>query len=345
LRAVMHLNEGTTRQEATRFLSSATGTNLACDWIGDWVTFWVEDTDAFTALVRAACGERADEEFDARQEQREILDIFNASFVAGVHTKNKLSLAAFLVSLRGFISQTAPNTVVFNNLEPYHDITIVQIAPDPRGDLARELLGPDAASQPAQTQPVTAPAAVAAPAVSERGPAIYYATIGDGFYLSTQAGALRRLIDRVSTESAGSAPAETCSANLYLYAAPSAAELVRPAVSALLEHRARQVSVQNMMQVWLLGRAGVLEKMDLDAGARNYLGYRLACPDGGVYQYDAQTGDVTCSVHERVRQPASLAELPEGAVLRQLLDSIETLVSSLRFTKEGVSTTVEIRRR
>jgi hypothetical protein len=208
-----------------------------------------------------------------------------------------------------------------------------------------ELLGPDAASQPAAAPATTTTA------VSERGPAIYYATIADGFYIATQAGALRGLIDRMQAPpaaSADTAPASGASAvraNLCLYAAPSAAKQVRPVLSSLLEYRARQVSMSNMVQVWLLGRAGILAQLSLDDAARNYLGYRLVCPDGGTYRYDAATGDAVSSIHGRLSQPVRREELPKGSPLADLLDSVEAVLSGLRFTKEGVSTTLEIHRK
>jgi len=334
LRVIMHLNDGMSKQQALAFLSAVTGTNLASDWVGDWVTIWIEDSEAFNTLVRNALREPSEDEDDLGRTGREVLDVFNAPLVVGIHVKNKLSLAAFLVALRAFIQNTAPNMVVFNNLEPYQGITMVQIAPDPSGELAREVLGTQPTSQ-AATQAL----------VSERGPAIYYAAIGDGFYVSTQADVLRRLIDQQQALSSAPAAGEALRANLGLYVAPVAAELARPGLTCLLEHRAHNVSLRNMGQVWLLGRAGILGQLPLDEAACNYLGYRLVCPDGGLYRYDSPAGDVTCSLHGRLSQPTRLDDLPEDSPFRQLLDELQTAEGCLRFTEEGVATTVKIRRR
>lgn len=340
LRAVLHLNDGMAKAQAIGFMSMVSGgTNAASDWVGDWVTFWIEDTDAFQTLLRREF-EHADVH-DRRTEQQAVLDVFNASFVLGVHCKNKLSLTAFLVALRSFIMQTAPDNVVFNNLEPYQDVTIVQIAPDPRGDLARELLGTpteDDAQTPAPTdQTATAP-------VSERGPAVYYATIGDGFYLSTQAGALRRLIDQRTQARAAPSREEPIPAHMLLYISPAAAEKARSTVSYFLEQQAHRLNARNLMQLRLLARCGALERLSIDEAGRAYLGHRLVCPDGGTYQYDSAAGEPVSSVHGRLPKLTRLSAPPQGSPLGRVLDSVRQLIASLRFTEEGLSTTVEIRR-
>jgi hypothetical protein len=333
LRFVIHLNDGNEKRMALETLNRLTGTNLASDWLGEWLTFWVEDSDALTTLVRRGSDDVTNGyEVDPARGQKQVLDFFSASFALGAHVRNKLSLAALLVSLRAFIQQTAPNTVVFNNLEPYRGVTLVQIAPDPSGYMA--WLGSGATSQPTTTP--------AGP--SERGPALYYATIQDGFYLATQASVLRRLIDQAQNVSTTTAPAEPVRANLCLYAAPSAAAQVRPALSALLERQARRASIRNMAQVWVLGHSGILQRLTLDEAACNYLGYRLLCPDGGAYAYDADADEATSSIHGRLSQPTVLDELPKSSPLGRLLDTLEVVLGHLRFTQEGITTTIEIRR-
>ena len=336
LRWVMHLRQGAARQQALMFVRMFAGTNVATDWIGDWVTFWVEDTDAFHKLVKA----EFDKEFADDQRQNlagNVVDIFSASLVFGVHCKNKVSLAAFLMALRTMLMQVSPNTVVFNNLAPYKQVGIVQIAPTPNS-LRQFGIQPEAATGEGET--------ATQPAVSERGPALYYATIDDGFYLSTQAQTLRNLIDKLAAaEDDGSADRKSVAANVLLYAAPGAAEAVRPTVSLLLEHRARQASIRNMTQLWLLGRCGVLDERRLDQICRSYLGYRLRCPDGGQYSYDPAASEPVSSIHGPLSQPRRLDTPPEGSPLNRLLDTLDTVTARLEFTDDGLSTAVEIRRR
>ena len=345
LRFVLHVNDGTSKQQALMGLRMLTGgTNAITDWVGDWATFWIEDTTAFERLLQRAY---AYEDYEEDEGPHPAVDVFNASFVLGVHVKNKLSLTAFLVALRSFIETTAPNTVIFRNFEPYHDISIVQIAPDPSGDLAaafrRDADADDADAVVTEDETPTTTDAAGAP--SEDGPAVYYAVIGDAFYISTQATALRNLVDRLAETPAEPPPGAAVTANIAMYAAPSAAELARPAVAYLLEQQARQVSLHNMAQVWLLGRCGVLERLPLADASANYLGYHLVCPDGGAYTYDARRADVTSTVHGALSAPVRRETLPADSPLASLLDSVGTVLARLNFTEHGIATTVEINRR
>ncbi len=334
LRVVMHFNDGRMKQQALAMMTASTGTNAASDWVGDWLTFWVEDTDALRTLVRREAGfEEGDED-----PGREVIDIFNTSLVAGIHVRNKLSLAAFLVSLKTMLDTVAPNTVIYNTLAPYREVSIVQLAPNPQSELGSMMFG---SSQPAATPATTAPAT--APAASEAGPALYYAIIGDGFYLSTQAAALRNLVDRLAEPPAATDGPIT--ANLLLYAAPGAMERARATVSCLLESHARQIAVQNLVQVWLLGRCGVLENQGVREAAPRYLGFQLVCPDGGDYSFDAKTRDAVSVIHGPLSQPRRLEELPANSPLGRVLDAVQTLHGRLHFTPEGLMTVVEIERR
>ncbi len=337
LRYVMHLNDGAAKTQYTMMLGAFTQTNTTSDWLGDWVTFWVEDTDAFGSLVRHQY-ESMDDEQQSPRSDRELIDVFNASLVLGVHTKNKLSLAVFLVALKTTINTIAPNTVVFRNLEPYHNVTIVQIAPDPTSPFAQQLHSDETGHDTAPGEKT--------PAVSERGPALYYATIEDGFYVSTQASALRKLIDRLRGFAESGVPeSEGVKANAMLYVAPRAAELARPTVSYFLEQRARQVSWQNLAQVWLLGRCGLLEDRMLDEVARSYLGYRLVCPDGGTYRFDTATGSASSSVHGPLELPLRLKASPPGSPIDRLLEQIDLVTARVQFTEDGLASQVSLSRR
>ncbi|UCC28963.1 MAG: hypothetical protein JSU86_12255 [Phycisphaerales bacterium] len=336
LRYVMHLNDGAHKARWATTLGAFTQTNVTSDWLGDWITFWVEDTDAFSTLVRHQY-DSMDETQDRRRPGQKVIDVFNASIVLGVHARNKLSLAAFLVALKTTVNTMAPNTVVFSNLEPYHNITIVQIAPNPTSPFAEEFQSDEPESDtPAEDVKAT---------VSERGPALYYATIDDGFYVSTQASALRNLIDRLrGSAEAGTRKLQGVKANATLYVAPRAAELARSTVSYFLEQQARRVSWRNLAQVWLLGRCGLLEDRTLDDAARTYLGYKLLCPDGGIYKYDTNTDSAICSFHGPLRRPLRLDAPSPTSPLGQLLQTIEVVTVRLRFTEDGLGTQVDISR-
>ena len=335
LRFVIKLDDGVLRTQVLTLVGGMT--NATTNWVGDWATFWVEDTAAFNDLVKFAYADRDSDDPDVNERaEREMLNIFNSSFVFGVSQRNKLSLAAFLVSLRGVIQTTAPNLVIFNNLQPYKNVTIVQLAPDPSGEIAQDLDLKRNADPTPEQRPF---------GVDERGPALYYATIEGGFYVSTQAAALRRLIDRIEATSQPSGSDAARRANVMIYANPAAAERVRPAVSYLLEQRTRQVSLQNLAQVWLLGRCGLLTDRDLTAASSSFLGYQLVCPNGGDYSFDPSAMQAASSVYGSMREPKRLDALPDGSPMRTLVDSLRTLTASLQFTDDGLSTRVELERR
>ena len=54
--------------------------------------------------------------------------------------------------------------------------------------------------------------------------------------------------------------------------------------------------------------------------------------------------DVVSSVYGRLSEPRQLDEPPKGSPLAALIDSLDSVIGSLRFTKEGVATSLEIRR-
>lgn len=184
------------------------------------------------------------------------------------------------------------------------------------------------------------------PAVSEDGPALYYATIQDGFYVSTQASALRGLTDRLAEVSQGVPAVDPpIQANMMAYAAPRAAEKIRPTASVFLEHQGRQVCWRNLVQVWLLGRCGLLEDASVASVAPRFLGYGVVCPDGGRYRFDAVAGEAVCSVHGRHVDPMRLDAPPPDSPIGRLLDEVERVTAQLRFTPEGLATQVSIQRR
>ncbi|MCH8242711.1 MAG: hypothetical protein IH897_08890 [Planctomycetes bacterium] len=336
LRLDLHLNDGAQKRNYMSIIGGFTGTNATSDWLGDWATFWIEDTDAYATLIRQAYASEGDSVLD--RSRRSDLDVFNSSIVFGVHVRNNVSLAVFLVAMRAMINNTAPNTVVFNNLEPYHGVTIIQIAPDPQGELLPHLKRPPAESQAAEKDESSQ--------VAERSPAIYYATIGDGFYIATQASALRALVDKLQ-DVATKKPSEgeTLAAHAFLYVAPSAAELIRPTALYVLEQQAREVSWRNLVQVWVLGRCGVLERDSIETAAERFLGYRLVCPSGGEYRYDAVRGESISTVYGPISQPARFEEPPDSSPLRGLLESVDTIDSRLTFTEHGLAAQLAIHRR
>lgn len=323
-RLVTKLGPGQMRRSMITWAGAFSGTNATSDWLGDWATFWVEDSDSLAALVRGAYGQSQD--FDGP------MDFFRASIVGGVHVRNKLSLATFLVGLRAVIDQSAPNTVIYTTLEPRAGVTIVKVSPDPGGDLASEL------SRQAERDQDKPPLE----------PALYYATIGDGFFLATQQASLDRLIDAqapADPKAAPAAPLPSDSANFFLYAAPGAVGSSRPALGAILESQALRASMSNLAHLELLGRCALLEGRDPAHAGPAFLGFRPVDPDGGSYSFDAATGIARSTSHGTRWVPlAQPGPLPAISPLADLLERLKTISAALRFTEDGLETTVRIRR-
>ena len=78
---------------------------------------------------------------------------------------------------------------------------------------------------------------------------------------------------------------------------------------------------------------------------RAYLGYKLVCPDGGTYRYDAISGSAVASIHGPIEQPLRLDAAPPESPIGRLLADIELVTVRLRFTEDGLATQLDIVRR
>ena len=290
------------------------------DWIGEWFSIWVAETGTLKEAAQRAYAV-ADGNTSVGYSDP-FNDISKTPLVLGIHQKNGVSLAAFLVALRSLIQGTAPDMVSYTNLEPYKNVTIVKIS--------------EGRNSPMPPTPGVEP------------PAVYYATVGDGFYLSTQTATLKSLIDHSSGELSlvakdAAAQAETFDAHAFNYV--SAGPVVRDTVRFLLEQQAYAATLRNFGAAWIIGRMGFANGQIDDETQFNLLGYRLASPGGGTYSYDAATDLVSSSVYGSMREPKRRSESPLDSPVSKMVDSVERLISTLRFTEEGLQATVQIDRK
>ncbi len=339
VRYVFKLSEGPARQSIQGMLQLF-GPEMALDWMGEWITLWVEDTDALNAMLPEFYSDRV-----ARRPEPAVFDLlirslFEVPLVAGIEVRDSMRLATFLVAARAVINQTAPNVLEFDSLPPYHDVGITRIGPRRDGPLGEYAdpqpngSGGDAASQPADL---------------ERSPALFYAIIGDGFYLSTRPGPLRKLVDQTLAErkrgdAAAAGPA--IEANALVQISPAAARQARPAVEFVLEQPARAAATLAAAELWMLGRCNALsDERPAEIVSPLVLGYSLACPHGGTIKWEAATRDVVSSVYGPLRERRRTLALPEQSRIRRLLDEFGTTRASVRFTEEGLMASVELERR
>jgi hypothetical protein len=293
----------------------------AFDWIGDWLTFWLEDTPAFKKFL-------VDQ--DSRTDTQSAVmtaaasTAFDVPFVLGVNVKKPFALAAFLVGLRTLIQTSAPNMVAYNNLEPYKGITIVEVA------LKSNPFGMGGPEQPAHKE------------------ALYYATIGDGLYFSTQSTTLKNLVDKQANVEKPGSPviaSQKADAHALFFVSNSAAMQAHETLQYYLEQEARKASFRNLDQIWLLGRTGLVEGNLNPQTAMNFLGYVPTCPSGGTYSYDHLNEIAANSIYGDMFSETRRNAPTENSPIGKVLNSVETLISSLRLTEEGLTTHLEINRR
>lgn len=292
------------------------------DWIGEWVSFWVADTGTLKTMAKRAYA-FADGSNQTPADQFD--DFFNIPFVLGIHQKNAVSLTSFLVALRALIQGTAPDMVVYTNLEPYKGVTIVKIS---EGQAASSFRPPGAKS-----------------------PAFYYATVADGFYISTHAEAIKGLIDHSSNEisilqpQTAPAVAQSDSFDAHAFSYVSAGNSVRDTVRFLLEQQAYSATIHNFGAAWIVGRLGFSNGAIDSESQQNLLGYKISSPSGGEYIYDPKTDLVSSSVYGSMQKPIRRDDAPADSPVTKMVDAIERIASSMRFTPEGLSATLQINRK
>ncbi len=159
---------------------------------------------------------------------------------------------------------------------------------------------------------------------------------------------LGELVDALTAEgkqAPATPPLPSDAANFFLYAAPGAATGSRPALSSILEAQAARASRSNLAHVELLGRCALLEGRGLAHAGPAFLGYLPVDPDGGSYSFDAAAGIARSTSHgTRWVPPAPPGPLPASSPLSDLLERLKTISAALRFTEDGLETTVRIRR-
>ena len=143
------------------------------DWIGDWAALWVEDGPRWSAILGSMFGSGTLEGGSVlgHGEDGGPWQLFETPIAVGVAVRNPIALAAFLVAVQGMISSSAPDLVDFVPVDPYHGVRFVQVAPSPRGEVARELLRGRKSSD----------------ASSITLPSVHYGTVGSAWYIDDPA--------------------------------------------------------------------------------------------------------------------------------------------------------------
>lgn len=310
------------------------------NWIGNWATIWIDDGPLSTRALRPFLGYPREYESDGPDESSvgKLTSIFDLPLAAGIEVTSRMGLAAFLVSFRAMVESSAPNTVQFTPQEPYKGVTAVKISPVPGGEFDREINGNRKRASAGNTSgTVTGDSATTTPDIG-----IFYAAIGNAWYITFKKAVLDRLADAQDAISSSSREIEY---NALLTVSPQNVRQARPAMAEFFARQTRNGELETLREAWLLYRCGLVAADGLSAAARNWFGGDIALPSGGRITYDGSRDECVSSVLGPMRDPRPASTVAGDNPLLSLADSIANLRAWLRFTEEGLITHIELERR
>ncbi len=124
--------------------------------------------------------------------------------------------------------------------------------------------------------------------------------------------------------------------NIMLSLFPGRWNKVGPDMYLGYEEAARVSCLKTVAALW------PFREMDTTSASR-LLGIDIECPDCGNYSINAE-GEPCCSIHGTPAKPAQTEKPSKENPTSVLFDSIEKITFSLRFTEEGIHTSILVRR-
>jgi hypothetical protein len=300
----------------------------AADPVGEWFLVRADDSPNYERLVKLA--ERSDngEPVDIEEVARLI---WTLPVAVGVDVKNPLTLTAGLTALRAAALASLPGALTWAPLaQEYKGVSIVRVRATPAG---RQMLGP-----------------LAGPPRRGRAnaflPAIYYAMLDGGLFLTLNEEMMHELIDDALARKEGGP--NTVEVNTSLYVAPAAAEHTKGLLKHYLESQTHQRAIQNLSVWYALYHSGVVtEDAPLDrAAVAAYcsLGFVPVSPDGTVYRYVRAHDEVTNERHGSHRVPVLNKTTADNSPLNRLLETLRSVRADLRFREDGIHTVLTLDR-
>ena len=285
------------------------------NWLGDWVSLQVDDTEAFAALAEKWV--RQDFYATPPTYQGDDLEAFLRNFpvTLGAHVPHVETFVRELKSWEKNNSLLGPVTRKY--LPAYKGIDLVEVTFDQDKNV------------------------------------LYHAVVDDAWYISTREASLKQLIDYAIARREGKEPAtkkeDLIPINASLYIAPSVAQKASAALHYYLEWECHRRALPNLPIWYALYRGGLVDERTPEkarnAVAMRFLGFVPVSPDGAAYAYDAKTGEVVNRRHGSWRQPHWRSGIEAASPLGRLLDEFRTMRADLRFQEDGVNTTVTIERK
>jgi len=297
----------------------------AADPVGEWFVFRVDDSPIYAKLMELA--ERADRGDDVDGEEVAKL-VWKLPIAIGADIRNPLVFAGTLATIRTSVKASLPGALIWEPLEKdYKGVSIVRIQATPTG---RERMGIGFGGRKSKDPFL---------------PALYYAMIDGGFYLTLNEEMIRSLIDGAIAKREGKATIEVASS---LYVAPKAAEFTGPVLRALLENQTYQQARSSLPVWYALYKAGIVsatgKRDQAEAAAYRYLGYVPVSPDGSAFSYDRAHDEVVNERHGSFRKPTLHKTTTETSQLNFLLDQLRSVRADLRFREDGIHTVVTLER-
>jgi hypothetical protein len=305
----------------------ALGKARGLDWLGDWFMIRFDDSEVYGKLGRLMLQRELDPQVSNWAEEVEA--VFQVSVTVGVGIKNSLVFAGVLTGLRGAVNNAAPDAVTWERLEPdYKGIGIVRVQAKPRGMIDQQLNR------------------------DRNGtflPALYYAVIDGGWYISPREDCIKEVIDRALARREGKLPKpETVPVNTSLYVSPQAGKQTKEFAKFYLEWQTHRQALGNAPFWYALYRAGLVPENATEEvrekTALHYLSFVPVSAEGAPYVYERKTDEVINRRHGSLRRPELHSTLAEQAPLAQLLEQFQTTRADLRFREDGVNTVLTIER-
>jgi hypothetical protein len=328
-----HLNpKGEMRSMLTSELSILDG-RISFDFLGDWFVLRLDDSPVYAKLAALLGEELIDNEVDPR-DNFDLL--FEIPLTIGVEIRNPGMLAGLLGAIRVAVMGALPGTVTWGAMEPAHKgISIVRIQADAE-KVAEHALGKGNAP----------------PLKPNFHPALYYALIGNGFFLSLREEPLKELIDGYTARRDGKVPAnkgEPLAINSSLYVAPGAATQAGEAIRQFLGQEVQKHALASTSPFYLLYRTGLVNAATppgkIEATALRYLGFIPVSPDGTPFLYESKTDEVRNIRYGSPRRPEPPAALDKDSPVARLLDQLQSLRADLQFREDGIQTVLTLDRK
>jgi hypothetical protein len=294
------------------------------DPVGKWFLVRVDESPVYARLAALLEREEGPSEADGEEIARLV---FQAPVAIGVDIRNPLTFAAALATLRTAVMKALPGGLTWEEMDkPYKGVSIVRIQATERG----------------MSQSPLAPRPGRAPFL----PAVYYAMIDGGFFLTPSEAMLRSLIDQARDAGGGKDRAVEVNSSLYL--SPAAAEQTRGLLLKSLEKQVSEQALKNVPVWYALYHSGVVAADSAPADARDaaerWLGFVPASPDGSAYGYDRKLDEVTNARHGSARRPTAHSSPADDAPVVRLLEQLRSIRADLRFREDGIHTVLTVDR-